>query len=61
MELREDVVNVPTPTPATMIVRGVTSISCTATEISKEGAALRVASVFGIPEVFDLVIGDNVR
>ena len=48
MELREDAVSAPSPTPATMIVRGVIPISCTATDISEQGATIRVASVFGI-------------
>ena len=59
MELREDAVSAPSPTPATMIVRGVIPISCTATDISEQGATIRVAHVFGIPEVFDLVIGEK--
>jgi|GEM_PF-3581159 len=59
MELREDAISAPSPAPATMIVRGVIPISCTATDISEQGATLRVASVFGIPEVFDLVIGEK--
>ena len=59
MELREDVANVPSPVPATMIVRGVIPISCTATDISEQGATLRVASVFGVSDVFDLVIGEK--
>ena len=59
MELREDVANVPSPVPATMIVRGVIPISCTASDISEQGATLSVASVFGVPDVFDLVIGEK--
>jgi len=59
MELREDVVSVPSPAPATVIVRGVIPISCTATDISEQGATLRVASVFGVSDVFDLVIGEK--
>ena len=59
MELREDVVSVPSPAPATIIVRGVIPISCTATDISEQGATLRVASVFGVSDVFDLVIGEK--
>jgi hypothetical protein len=59
MELREDVANVPSPAPATIIVRGVIPISCTATDISEQGATLRVASVFGVSDVFDLVIGEK--
>ena len=59
MELREDAVSAPSPEPATMIVRGVIPISCTATDISEQGATLRVASVFGVPDVFDLVIGEK--
>ena len=59
MEPREDVANVPSPVPATMIVRGVIPISCTASDISEQGATLSVASVFGVPDVFDLVIGEK--
>ena len=59
MELREDAVSVPSPAPATVIVRGVIPISCTATDISEQGATLRVASVFGVPDVFELVIGEK--
>ena len=59
MELREDVANVPSPVPATMIVRGGIPISCTASDISEQGATLSVASVFGVPDVFDLVIGEK--
>ena len=59
MELREDAVSAPSPEPATMIVRGVIPISCTATDISEQGATLRVASVFGVSDVFDLVIGEK--
>ena len=36
-------------------------IDCTATEILEQGVTLKVASVFGIPETFDLVIGDETK
>jgi hypothetical protein len=48
MELREDVANVPSPVPATMIVRGGIPISCTASDILEQGATLSVASVFAM-------------
>jgi hypothetical protein len=42
---------------AQIIVAGMKPISCTVAEISEQSATLRVASVFGIPEKFDVSIG----
>jgi hypothetical protein len=57
MEFREHVVDVPTRSTARIIIAGMRPIDCTATEISEQGATLKVVSVLGIPETFDLLIG----
>ncbi len=49
----------PTHTAGKIIISGVPSISCAIMDISTQGAALKVASVFGIPETFDLLIEAN--
>ncbi len=59
MELREHVTDVAPQSPATIIVPGQLKISCKVTDISEQDATLRVASVFGIPDRFDLMIGEK--
>ena len=57
MEFREDVLGAPIQSIVRMIVPGFPPFSCLATEISEQGATLRVRSVLGIPQAFDIVIG----
>ena len=40
---------------------GRSTFSCTVRNMSSKGAKLQVASVIGIPETFDLLLGDGSR
>jgi hypothetical protein len=51
--------HVATHTTGKIILPGVPSRSCTIVEISDKGAALKVSSIFGIPETFDMSIGPD--
>jgi hypothetical protein len=56
MELRNDGVDVSTRSSAWMIIPGFPQhFSCTATEVSEQGATLKVFGVLGIPDKFELV------
>jgi len=58
MEFRNDGVDVSTRSSAWMIIPGFPErFSCTATEVSEQGATLKVFGVLGIPDKFELVIG----
>jgi hypothetical protein len=50
------------PTHATgkIILPDMRSVSCTILDISDKGAALKVSSVLGIPDTFDILIGPGV-
>lgn len=61
MEVREHAVEIPSQSSAWVIVPGFPPISCTATEISEQAATLKVVSVLGIPDMFDLCIGTRRR
>ena len=58
MELRNDGVDVSTRSSAWMIIPGFREhFSCIATEVSEQGATLKVIGILGIPDKFELVIG----
>jgi len=46
---------------ARIVIPGFPPIACAATEISEQGATLKVASLLGIPESFELVITGKPR
>jgi len=51
----------PTHITGKIIVSGLSPRSCAILDISDKGAALRVSSMFGIPDVFDLLIGTSTK
>ena len=58
MELHNDGVDVSTRSSAWMIIPGFPQhFSCIATDVSEQGATLKVFGVLGIPDKFELVIG----
>jgi len=57
MRLQDRADDVRAQAAAKLIVPGFTQVSCTATEISDQGATLKVTSVFGFPQTFEIVIG----